>query len=101
MGGGYLTEAVYRTVMSSGSDASSAMDATIAAGLATGATTMKVRYQGPIAAPIAKGQHVADLVIGNTPPIQVELVGFVDQLDGPRPVASRAIVNRQRHLESA
>ena len=23
----------------------------------------KIRYQGPIAAPIAKGQHVADLVI--------------------------------------
>jgi D-alanyl-D-alanine carboxypeptidase (penicillin-binding protein 5/6) len=38
--------------------------------------SMKVRYQGPIAAPIAKGQHVADLVIttGDTPPQVVPLV---------------------------
>ena len=24
---------------------------------------MKIRYQGPVKAPIAKGQHVADLVV--------------------------------------
>jgi D-alanyl-D-alanine carboxypeptidase (penicillin-binding protein 5/6) len=49
---------------------------TVPAGLASGATRMKIRYQGPIAAPIAKGQHVADLVIltGNTPPQVVPLV---------------------------
>ncbi len=37
---------------------------------------MKIRYQGPVAAPIAKGQHVADLVIltGDTPPQVVPLV---------------------------
>jgi D-alanyl-D-alanine carboxypeptidase (penicillin-binding protein 5/6) len=37
---------------------------------------MKIRYQGPLAAPIAKGQHVADLVIltGDTPPQVVPLV---------------------------
>ena len=49
---------------------------TVPAGLATGATTMKIRYQGPITAPIAKGQHVADLVIttSDTPPQVVPLV---------------------------
>ena len=49
---------------------------TIPAGLASGATSMKVRYHGPIAAPIAKGQQVAELVIttGNTPPQVVPLV---------------------------
>jgi len=49
---------------------------TVPAGLATGATAMKIRYQGPIAAPIAKGQHVADLVIttSDTPPQVVPLV---------------------------
>ena len=49
---------------------------TVPAGLASGATTMKVRYQGPIAAPIAKGQQVAELVIStpDTPPQVVPLV---------------------------
>jgi D-alanyl-D-alanine carboxypeptidase (penicillin-binding protein 5/6) len=49
---------------------------TIPAGLASAATTLKVRYRGPVAAPIAKGQHVADLVIltGDTPPQVVPLV---------------------------
>ena len=36
---------------------------TVPAGLASGPVKMRVRYQGPVAAPIAKGQHVADLVI--------------------------------------
>lgn len=46
------------------------------AGLSTGPVKMKIRYQGPVAAPIAKGQHVADLVIltGDTPPQVVPLV---------------------------
>jgi len=36
---------------------------TIPAGLSSTPVKTKIRYQGPIAAPIAKGQHVADLVI--------------------------------------
>ena len=37
---------------------------TVPAGLVSGgATTMKIRYQGPLVAPIAKGQEVAQLVI--------------------------------------
>jgi D-alanyl-D-alanine carboxypeptidase (penicillin-binding protein 5/6) len=53
---------------------------TIPAGLAGGATSMKIRYQGPIAAPIAKGQQVAELVIttGDTPPQVVPLVAGED-----------------------
>src|SRR4051794_14192001 len=49
---------------------------TMPAGLAGGATGMKIRYQGPVAAPIAKGQHIADLVIttSDTPPQVVPLV---------------------------
>ena len=49
---------------------------TVPAGLPSGATSMKIRYQGPVAAPIAKGQHVADLVIttADTPPQVVPLV---------------------------
>jgi len=50
---------------------------TVPAGLLSGGnTSMKVRYDGPIAAPIAKGQHIADLVIttGDTPPQVVPLV---------------------------
>ncbi len=46
------------------------------AGLQSGATTMKIRYNGPLTAPIAKGQQVAELVIttGDTPPQVVPLV---------------------------
>jgi D-alanyl-D-alanine carboxypeptidase (penicillin-binding protein 5/6) len=49
---------------------------TVPAGLSSGATSLKIRYQGPVAAPIAKGQHIADLVIttGDTPPQVVPLV---------------------------
>jgi D-alanyl-D-alanine carboxypeptidase (penicillin-binding protein 5/6) len=41
---------------------------------------MKIRYQGPIAAPIKKGQQVAELVIttGDTPPQVVPLVAGED-----------------------
>ncbi len=56
---------------------------TIPAGLSSGATRMKIRYQGPIVAPIQKGQSVAELVIttGDTPPQVVPLVAgeAVDQ----------------------
>jgi D-alanyl-D-alanine carboxypeptidase len=53
---------------------------TVPAGLAGGATGMKIRYQGPIAAPIARGQHIADLVIttSDTPPQVVPLVAGED-----------------------
>ena len=53
---------------------------TVPAGLATGATSMKVRYDGPVSAPIAKGQHIADLVIttGDTPPQVGPLVAGED-----------------------
>jgi D-alanyl-D-alanine carboxypeptidase (penicillin-binding protein 5/6) len=53
---------------------------TVPAGLASGATSMKIRYEGPIAAPIKKGEHVADLVIttADTPPQVVPLVAGED-----------------------
>jgi D-alanyl-D-alanine carboxypeptidase (penicillin-binding protein 5/6) len=53
---------------------------TVPAGLASGATSMKIRYQGPIAAPIAKGDHIADLVVTtpDTPPQIVPLVAGED-----------------------
>lgn len=53
---------------------------TVPAGLATGATQMKIRYDGPLMAPIRKGQEVAQLVIttGDTPPQIVPLVAGED-----------------------
>jgi D-alanyl-D-alanine carboxypeptidase (penicillin-binding protein 5/6) len=52
----------------------------VPAGLATGSTSMKIRYNGPLVAPIAKGQEVAQLVIttGDTPPQVVSLVAGED-----------------------
>jgi D-alanyl-D-alanine carboxypeptidase (penicillin-binding protein 5/6) len=49
---------------------------TLPAGLASGQTKLKIRYQGPVKAPIAKGQHIADLVIytSDTSPQVVPLV---------------------------
>jgi D-alanyl-D-alanine carboxypeptidase (penicillin-binding protein 5/6) len=49
---------------------------TIPAGLDSGQTRLKIRYQGPVKAPIAKGQHVADLVVttADTSPQVVPLV---------------------------
>jgi serine-type D-Ala-D-Ala carboxypeptidase (penicillin-binding protein 5/6) len=49
---------------------------TMPAGLSSNAFSMKIRYQGPVAAPITKGQHIADLVIStkDTPPQVVPLV---------------------------
>jgi D-alanyl-D-alanine carboxypeptidase (penicillin-binding protein 5/6) len=38
---------------------------TVPAGLAGQPSTMKVRYRGPLKAPIAKGAHVADLVVSS------------------------------------
>ena len=53
---------------------------TVPAGLSNGATSMKVRYQGPLVAPIAKGQQVAELVIttSDTAPQVVPLVAGED-----------------------
>ena len=53
---------------------------TVPAGLASGATGMKIRYQGPVAAPIRKGDHIADLVVttADTPPQVVPLVAGED-----------------------
>ncbi|HEX6740286.1 MAG TPA: D-alanyl-D-alanine carboxypeptidase family protein, partial [Sphingomicrobium sp.] len=53
---------------------------TVPAGLSSGATGMKIRYQGPVSAPIKKGDHIADLVVttGDTPPQVVPLVAGED-----------------------
>jgi serine-type D-Ala-D-Ala carboxypeptidase (penicillin-binding protein 5/6) len=53
---------------------------TVPAGLATGTASMKIRYDGPLMAPLAKGQEVAQLVIttGDTPPQIVPLVAGED-----------------------
>ena len=37
---------------------------------------MKIRYQGPVKAPIAKGQHIADLVV-TTPDTGEQLMPLV------------------------
>ena len=52
----------------------------VPAGLSTGTTSTKIRYDGPLMAPIAKGQEVAQLVIttGDTPPQVVPLVAGED-----------------------
>jgi D-alanyl-D-alanine carboxypeptidase (penicillin-binding protein 5/6) len=53
---------------------------TVPAGLSTGTTSMKIRYDGPLMAPIAKGQQVAQLIVttGDTPPQVVPLVAGED-----------------------
>ena len=53
---------------------------TVPAGLSSGAVQMKVRYDGPLAAPITKGQEVAQLVVttGDTSPQVVPLVAGDD-----------------------
>ncbi len=53
---------------------------TTPAGLASGPVQLKIRYRGPLVAPIAKGQEVAQLVIttGDTPPQIVPLVAGED-----------------------
>jgi D-alanyl-D-alanine carboxypeptidase (penicillin-binding protein 5/6) len=53
---------------------------TVPAGLSTGAIKTSIRYNGPLAAPIAKGQEVAQLVVttGDTPPQIVPLIAGED-----------------------
>jgi D-alanyl-D-alanine carboxypeptidase (penicillin-binding protein 5/6) len=52
----------------------------VPAGLSTGATSMKIRYDGPLVAPISKGQEVAQLVIttSDTAPQIVPLIAGED-----------------------
>ncbi len=49
---------------------------TLPAGAAGSNMRVKIVYDGPVKAPIAKGQHIADLVVatGNTPPQTMPLV---------------------------
>lgn len=42
------------------------LSVTIPAGILSKVTSTKIRYQGPLKAPIAKGQHVADLIVTTT-----------------------------------
>src|SRR3954447_25304381 len=53
---------------------------TVPSGLSTGAIQTKIRYNGPLVAPITKGQEVAQLVVttGDTPPQIVPLVAGED-----------------------
>jgi serine-type D-Ala-D-Ala carboxypeptidase (penicillin-binding protein 5/6) len=53
---------------------------TLPAGLSSGSTSMKIRYNGPLMAPIAKGQEVAQLIVttGDTAPQIVPLVAADD-----------------------
>jgi len=53
---------------------------TVPAGLQSGSIQTKIRYDGPLVAPIKKGQEVAQLVIttGDTPPQVVALVAGED-----------------------
>ena len=53
---------------------------TVPAGLSTGSIKISIRYNGPLVAPIAKGQEVAQLVVitGDTPPQIVPLVAGED-----------------------
>jgi D-alanyl-D-alanine carboxypeptidase (penicillin-binding protein 5/6) len=53
---------------------------TVPAGLSTGAIKTSIRYNGPLVAPIAKGQEVAQLVVttGDTPPQFVPLIAGED-----------------------
>ncbi len=53
---------------------------TVPAGLSSGPSRVAVRYQGPVMAPIAKGQHIADLVIttNDTSPQIVPLAAAED-----------------------
>jgi D-alanyl-D-alanine carboxypeptidase (penicillin-binding protein 5/6) len=53
---------------------------TVPSGLSNGSIRTSIRYDGPLVAPIAKGQEVAQLVVmtGDTPPQIVSLVAGED-----------------------
>jgi D-alanyl-D-alanine carboxypeptidase (penicillin-binding protein 5/6) len=52
----------------------------VPAGLSNGPIKMQIRYRGPVAAPIARGQHIADLLVytGDTQPQVTPLVASED-----------------------
>jgi D-alanyl-D-alanine carboxypeptidase (penicillin-binding protein 5/6) len=56
--------------------ATHALAVSVPAGLESGPVKMKIRYEGPVMAPIAKGQHIADLIVftGDTQPQITPLV---------------------------
>src|SRR6476661_8406156 len=56
------------------------LSVTVPAGLSTGTIQTKIRYEGPIAAPIKKGQEIAQMIVttGDTPPQIVPLVAGED-----------------------
>jgi D-alanyl-D-alanine carboxypeptidase (penicillin-binding protein 5/6) len=56
------------------------LSVTVPSGLSGGSVQMKIRYEGPLLAPIAKGQEVAQLVVttADTPPQVVPLVAGED-----------------------
>jgi D-alanyl-D-alanine carboxypeptidase (penicillin-binding protein 5/6) len=56
------------------------LSVTVPSGLSGGSVQMKIRYEGPLVAPIAKGQEVAQLVVttADTPPQVVPLVAGED-----------------------
>ncbi len=53
---------------------------TVPAGLSAGSIQTQIRYNGPVVAPIAKGQQIADLVMttADTPPQIMPLVAGED-----------------------
>lgn len=54
---------------------------TIPAGVLSKVTSTKIRYQGPVKAPIAKGQHIADLVVTTTEGEQVTPLVAAEAVD--------------------
>jgi D-alanyl-D-alanine carboxypeptidase (penicillin-binding protein 5/6) len=56
------------------------LSVTVPSGLSGGSVQMKIRYEGPLVAPIAKGQEVAQLVVttADTPPQVAPLVAGED-----------------------
>ena len=54
---------------------------TIPAGILSKVQSTKIRYQGPVRAPIAKGQHIADLVVMTTEGEQVTPLVAAEAVD--------------------
>ncbi len=54
---------------------------TIPAGILSKVTATKIRYQGPVKAPIAKGQHIADLVVTTTEGEQITPLVAAEAVD--------------------
>jgi len=54
---------------------------TIPAGILSKVQSTKIRYQGPVKAPIAKGQHIADLVVMTTEGEQVTPLVAAEAVD--------------------